>query len=146
MNPYIYVALASMSPVLELRGAIPLGLGLHLDLFTLMLVAVLANILIIPLSFLVLKFAKFREILFRILGERIEKKIARHRARFETFGELALIPFVAIPLPFSGAYTGILLAEVLGYNRVKSGLAIAIGVLIAAAIVMLASIGVISLW
>jgi len=146
MYNYVYVALASMSPILELRGAIPLGLGLHLDLFTFMWVAILANILLIPLSFLFLKFSKFRRILFYFLGARIERKIAMHRRRFETHGELALIPFVAVPVPFSGAYTGILLAEVLGYNRVKSSLAISLGVLIAAAIVMLVSLGIVSLW
>jgi uncharacterized membrane protein len=141
---YEYIIIASLSPVGELRAAIPLGLALGLDLLTLVMVAIFANILIIPLMFLVLKFAGFRKIFFTILGKRIERKIDKHRARFETYGELALIPFAAIPLPGSGAYTATIIAEVLGYNRLKSGLAIAIGVCLAAIIVMLASLGIIS--
>jgi len=145
MNPYLYVALASLSPVLELRGAIPLGLGLHLDLSTMMIVALAANMLVAPLGFIGLKLVKFRELTYRLIGPHIERKIAKHRRRFETWGELALIPFVAIPLPGTGAYTGVLLAEFLGLNRLKSSLAIAIGVCLAGVIVLLASIGIIKL-
>ena len=145
MNPYIYVALAGLSPVWELRAAIPLGLGLRLDLLTLTLVAIAANLATIPITFLALKVSNFRKLVFRIVGARTARKIAKHSRRFEFWGELALIPFVAIPLPLSGAYTGVLIAEALGLNRLRSGLAIAIGVCIAAAIVMLASVGVVSL-
>jgi len=143
---YKYIILASLSPVGELRAAIPLGLAWGLDILTLVLVAIAANLLIIPLVFLVLKISKFRQIILAILGKRIEAKIAKHRARFETFGVLALIPFAAIPLPGSGAYTATLIAEIMGYDRIKSGLAIAIGVCLAAVIVMLASVGIISAW
>ena len=141
---YQYVALASLTPVVELRAAIPLGLALGLDLLALVMIAILANILVAPLVFLVLKFAGFRRLLFSVLGKKIETKINKHRTRFETFGVLALIPFVAIPLPGSGAYTGALIAEVLGYDRVKSCLTIAIGVCISAIIVMLASVSIVS--
>lgn len=141
MNPYLYVALAAMSPILELRGAIPLGLGLHLDLSRLMFVSIASNIAVIPIAFIALKLARFRELIFRLLGGRTSRKIAMHRRRLELWGELALIPFVAIPVPLSGAYTGILIAETLGLNRFRSSLTIAIGVCIAAAIVMLTSLG-----
>ena len=146
MNPYFYVALASLAPVVELRGAIPLGLGLQLNLSALMFVAIAANILVIPLFFAALKVSGFRNIILRIFGKRAKRKIAKHSRRFELWGVLALIPFVAIPLPGSGAYTGIMIAELLGLNRVKSGLAISIGVCLAAVIVLLASVGIISTW
>ncbi len=146
MNPYIYVALAGLSPVWELRAAIPIGIGLRLDLLTLTLVAIAANIAVIPLTFILLKISNFRKLVFRIAGKRTAHKIARHGRRFEFWGELALIPFVAIPIPLSGAYTAIFLAEALGLNRLRSGLAIAIGICMAAAIVVLASVGMFSLW
>jgi len=146
MNNYVYVALASLAPISELRGAIPLGFGLQLNLSALMFVAVVANILVIPLFFAILKVSKFRNIVLRLFGRRTTRKIARHSRRFELWGVLALIPFVAVPLPGSGAYTGVLIAELLGLDRLKSGLAIAIGVCIAAAVVLLASLGFIGLW
>jgi len=146
MNPYIYIALASMSPILELRGAIPLGLGLRLDLYWMMFIAIAANMLTIPVMFILLKVSRFRVFVLRIVGERTASKIAQHGRRLEFWGELALIPLVAIPVPLSGAYTGVFVAETLGLNRFRSGLTIAIGVCIAAAVVLVVSKGLVRLW
>ena len=146
MNPLVYVALAALSPVGELRAAIPLGLAFKENLNIIMLVALGSNLLVAPLSFIALKVVGFRKLAYRFLGPRIEQKIARHGRRFETWGELALIPFVAIPLPGTGAYTGALIAEFLGLNRLKSCLTIAIGVCLAGIITLLISLGLIKLF
>lgn len=144
MNPYAYIILASLSPIGELRAAIPLGLAWHLNLNIMMLIAITANLAVVPLCFIAMKLVRFRTLIHKLFGKRITKKIAKHRNRFEMWGELTLIPFVAIPLPGTGAYTGVLIAEFLGLNRLKSSLAIAIGVCIAGALTLLISVGIIS--
>jgi uncharacterized membrane protein len=60
----------------------------------------------------------------------------------EELGYIALMIFVAIPLPGTGAWTGTLIAWTLGLNRLKSFIAIAVGVLIAGLLVLLLSLGV----
>jgi uncharacterized membrane protein len=146
MNPLLYVALASLSPVGELRAAIPLGLALKENLTTVMLIALIGNLLVAPFSFVALRIVGFRKLAYRLLGARIIRKISKHRKRFETWEELALIPFVAVPLPGTGAYTGVLLAEFLGLNRIKSTLTIAIGVCLAGIITLFLTLGAIKIF
>lgn len=145
MNLYLYVAAVAATPVSELRGAIPLGLSLHLDPLAVTMLAIFANIAIIPIVFAALKISKLRILVFNILDKHLHKKINQNKARFELLSELALVIFVAIPLPGTGAYTGVLIAELLGLNRIRSGIAIALGVCMAGALVFLASVGVINL-
>lgn len=145
MNSLLYVLLLAAAPISEVRGAIPAGIALGIPLWEVFLVATLANILIIPTLFALLRVSKLRSLVFKILGQRIQGKIDKNKEKFEKYGEFALAIFVGIPLPFTGVYTGVLIAEFLGWNRLKSSIAISLGVLIAAAIVLLASAGVFSL-
>jgi uncharacterized membrane protein len=133
-----------MVPAIELRGSIPLVLALsdiH-PLFTL-LICVGLNILVIPLTFMGLD-------LFAPPLTRRSKRIAsifswfRRRGHARRWGLVGLAAFVSIPLPVTGAYTGTLMAYLLGMNRKQAGLAIAVGVIIAGILVTLAWLGIIS--
>ena len=75
----------------------------------------------------------------RIKSRGVEKKI-------NTIGFLALMVFVAIPIPGTGAWTGTLISWVLGLNRLKSIIYISLGVLMAGLIILLASMGIFNIF
>ncbi len=148
MMKWITVLFVAMLPVVELRGAIPIGLGLGLPLLQTYVVAVLGNMLPVPLIVL---FAKkmlewcmtwpkiggfFRKIHDKGIkaGQEISQKtgIAQY---------IALCLFVAIPLPGTGAWTGGLIATLLGMKFWPSVIAIALGVIFAGILVGAASAG-----
>jgi uncharacterized membrane protein len=111
---------------------------------------VLANILIIPVIFLFLDhlhkyFIKFRAYrkFFEFNIRRSKRKIEKHVGTKWQF--IALFLLVAIPLPFTGGYTGAFLAWFFRLKRRKSYLAIFLGIITAGIIVTLASIGLFSL-
>jgi len=142
-------------PVFELRGGLPIiveycirnGLSVW-PYFILVLVLNILVILVIFLffdflheSFMRLKFYRF------VVGrwiDRAQKKAARVKKKFDRWGYLALMLFVAVPLPGTGAWTGTLVAWILGLDRKKSFLAIALGVVIAGFLVLFASLGLVS--
>ena len=72
----------------------------------------------------------------------LEKKVEQKRDQIDKYGYLGLILFVGIPLPGTGAWTGSLLAVMLGLNRKKSFVCILIGVLLAAIIMSILSYGI----
>ncbi len=124
--------LLSMLPISELRGAIPYAiLRAGINPFTAFFVAVLANILIIPIIFFFLD--KIHNILLRINPYKklfnfyIERKVAKVKKKYETLELLALFFFVAIPAPGTGAYTGVLLSWFFELDRKKSFAVIALG-------------------
>lgn len=147
MLNYLYVFALSMVPVIELRGAIPMGVAMGLDMWLCYLAAVLGNLL--PVPFLVLfggyvlrwlaKFPKFGKP-FRKILEIGEKKVSKlNKTLF-----WGLFTFVAIPLPGTGAWTGALVAITLSLNLKKAFPPIALGVVGAGAIMTLGSYGVVS--
>jgi len=126
-----------MTPIGELRAAIPLGLAKNLSIWLVYLISVIGNL--IPVIFILLLSKRFCP---KWLCCRIEKK---HNHKFIKWGELALIPFVALPLPFTGAWTGALAAVIFGIPFWRALALIAIGVIIAGIIVSLATLGFIKL-
>ena len=78
--------------------------------------------------------------------KRIQKKVDKFEERHAAYGFIALTIFVSIPFPTTGAWTGTIIAWLLGLERKKSIIAIACGVLIAGTIVSLASLGIFSLF
>ena len=83
---------------------------------------------------------------FNFYLKKIQKKTDKFEKQYTSLGIIALMLFVAIPLPGTGAWTGCILAWVLGLERKKSIIAISAGVLIAGLIVFLVSLGVFSLF
>lgn len=150
MKPIIAIVV-SMLPFVELRAGIPLALASGFSPTQAFLFCVLANIFVILPVFLFLDYLheKFLRVkIYKRIAEkflsRIRKKASRVEKRTKAIGFLALACFVAIPLPITGAYTGTIIAWMLGLERKKSFAAIALGVVIAGIIVTLASLGIIS--
>jgi len=133
------VFLLSVLPISELRGAIPYGLLTGINPVVVVVLAVLANILVIPIVFFFLDYLHHHfmrvSIYNNLFGKFIER--TRHRAHkhVSKFGYLGLTLFVAIPLPITGAYTGTVAAWLFGMDRKKSILALSLGVVIAGVVV-----------
>jgi uncharacterized membrane protein len=142
---FLYIVLLSAAPFLELRGAIPFGIAAGLDYFTVFLVATTANIIIIPVIYMLFN-TFFKELYkFPYIGSMFEKTVHKaHRKSkkyLDKYGYLGLAIFVSIPIPGSGAYTGSIVANFLEMDRRKAMLAIAAGVFVAGILVTLISIG-----
>ncbi len=144
MLQYLIVFLVSMVPVIELRGAIPMGLYAYdLPIVAVTVISIIGNLL--PVPFLVLFGGKVLHWLagfeklgkpFRKILEIGEKKVAKMNKNAQRALFWGLFTFVAIPLPGTGAWTGSLIAITLGLNLKKSVPPIALGVLGAGAIIV----------
>ena len=143
------VFLCAMLPVIELRGAIPLGAGLGLSWWQSFCLSVAGNLL--PVPFLLLLLQMFLRLLrrFRLtagVADWLEKRALRSRERVENGAFWGLLLFVAIPLPGTGAWTGSLLASVTGIRPWKAALSITLGVLVAGVIMTLVSYGTVAVF
>ena len=143
----------SMSPIFELRGGIPIIIVSGFNPVFALFVGFLANIAIIfPIWFFLdyihvhlLKIKIYDKFSHKVL-ERMRAKAHHVRKSMEVYEWLALTILVAVPLPVTGAYTATLIVWLLKLNRKKSFLAISLGVLIAALIVTLVTIGVLNVF
>jgi uncharacterized membrane protein len=133
------VLLACVSPISELRGGIPLGiLRYGLNPILIFLVAVVVNGLVFfPIFFILLLL--YDKLLYRIpLFDRYLANLRkRGKPMVDRHGFWGLFAFVAVPLPLTGAYTGTILAWLLGMRWRKAFPPIALGVLVAGGIVLL---------
>lgn len=149
MKKYFWVFLISMVPLIEIRGAIPYAVGFDLPLVPSILVAVVGNMLPMPFIFLfarkVLEWGKDKKVIgpfFTWCLEKGEKGGRKLEAKAGRGLYWALFLFVGIPLPGTGAWTGTLAASILNMDFKKSTVAVIAGVLLAGAIMLLASLGV----
>ena len=132
---YLIVIGLALAPISECRGAIIFGLGMGLNPIAVFLLSTFSSILVIPIIFWILKKANFRDVIHKLFGKQITRQIEKYKKKFELYEELALILFVAIPLPFTGAYMAAIIADIVEINKRKAWLVIAIGVLIASILV-----------
>ena len=149
MKKYIIVFLISMVPLIELRGAIPYAVGFGLPLVPSLIVALVGNMVPVPLIFLfarkVLEWGKDKKFIGGFFTWCLEKGEKGGRKLESKAGKglyVALLLFVGIPLPGTGAWTGTLAASILNMDFKKSMLFVFCGLLLAAAIMLLASLGV----
>lgn len=143
----IIVFVISLLPILELRGGLLAAGALNLSPFVAYPLAIIANLLPIPfiLMFLTPIFNWMKHTkLFKGIVEKLEKKAEKNKGKFEKGEFIALVLFVGIPLPGTGAWTGALIASVLGMNKKKAMLAITLGVIMASIIMMILSYGVLN--
>ena len=142
----LIIFLVAASPVVELRGAIPLALLVYeLPLWQAFLLAVAGNmvpVLLLPILGVVSyelsrRFSLF-ERYFTWLFERTRRK---HEKKFERFYDFALVVFVAIPLPFTGAWTAMVAAFVFGIPFRRAFPLIFFGVIIAGVVVSVLTLG-----
>lgn len=135
----------AMVPVIELRGAIPLGVSWGLDLPTAILVSIIGNIVPVPFIILFIKkiFALLRRISPKLDGfvGFFEKRGESKREQVERWAFWGLFVLVAIPLPGTGAWTGSLVAAMMDMKLKRAFPAIALGVLGAGVIVSIVTYG-----
>ncbi|NCB50802.1 MAG: small multidrug export protein [Clostridia bacterium] len=128
-----------MVPVVELRGAIPLGVSMGLTHLVSMLVSILGNM--VPVPFIILFIRKVFEWLsarsdrLRRMVERMELKAEGKWDRVHKYQFFALVLLVAIPLPGTGAWTGALVAALMNMRLRNAVPSIFLGVVIAGILV-----------
>ena len=144
--------LVTVSPIFELRVGLPIVIeyvvrnGLSVWPYFILVLAL--NIAVIFFIFFFLDFVHgvlmrwrwYRRVVGGVL-KRLQKKVDRIQIGMERWGYFALMFFVAVPLPGTGAWTGVLVSWIMGLDRVKSFFAIATGVVIAGFAVLLLSLG-----
>jgi len=147
MKQYLIPFLVSMVPLIELRGAIPIAQGMCLPIFTSYLVCIVGNMIPVPFIYLfarrVLEWGADKPLTGKFFtfclekgkkgGEKLTEKAGRG-----TF--VALLLFVGIPLPGTGAWTGTLAASILDMEFKSTIIAVMLGVLLAGVIMMTASV------
>ena len=149
LKKYLWIAFISMVPLIELRGAIPVSQGLSLPIIPSYIVCIIANMIPVPIIYLfarkVLEWGADKPVIggffswCLIKGEHGGQKLQAKAGR-GLF--LALLLFVGIPLPGTGAWTGTLAASILDMDFKSSVLAVMFGVLLAGVIMMAVSFGV----
>ena len=142
----VIVFIVSMIPILELRGSILAAGFMDVSFLQTYIVAVIGNLL--PIPFILLFITKIFDWMktTKSLGKiaiKLENKTLSKREQIDKYGAFGLFLFVAIPLPGTGAWTGSLLAALLGMKPIKSFISIALGVLAAGLIMSLLSFGII---
>lgn len=139
----------SMLPITELRLMIPLGIAWGLEPFVCFVWAIAGNFLpIIPLLLVLPRlFRKLYSIpAFRPLVDKLESKSAGKSRKVEHYGSIGLSLLVAVPLPFTGVWTGCLIASLLGLRLLPSLIAVTTGMVIAGILVSLMTAGVLAVF
>ena len=139
MVKYIAAFFISMVPLIELRAGVPFAIGMGIDQFTAIAICALGNILPVPfIYFFARKFllwgADKKYIggichFFLEKGERAGQKLTAKTGRYGLF--MALLLFVGIPLPGTGAWTGTLAASFLNMGFKSAVVSVTLGVLLA---------------
>jgi len=152
MIEIIKIFLISTLPIVELRGAIPIGIieyGIPFQIV--FLVAIFGNIL--PVFFIIWFMEKFVRTRYdnglklpKLLHLKLLNTEKKAKNRIEKIGEIALIPFVAIPLPLTGAWTAILVAFIFKIPYKRAIPLIFIGLIISGIIVTLSTLGLIKIF
>lgn len=149
----LLVLIISMIPLVELRGAVPIGIGLDFGLeeWQVLIIAIIGNLIPVPfIYFFARKFLEWgskkkwkplKQFCNFCLkkGEKAGNKLLKKAGSYGTF--FALFLFVAIPIPGTGAWTGTLAASILKLDFKKTMIAIMSGILVAGLIMLAIALG-----
>ena len=148
IGKYLWVFLISMVPIIELRGAIPVAVGMGLPLIPSYIICIIGNMLPVPFIYFfarkVLIWGSDKPVIgkfFTFCLEKGEKGGKKLQAKAGRGLFVALLLFVGIPLPGTGAWTGTLAASLLDMDFKSSIIAVMLGVMLAGIIMGLASAG-----
>ena len=141
------VFFCSMIPIIELRGAIPMGAAFSLPWWQTYLISVVGNMLPVPFILLFIKkiirwMSNSKVKFFNKTAGFLMRKVEKNRERIEKYSFFGVCLFVAIPLPATGAWTGSLVAAMIDMKFWKAVLSAFIGVLTAGGIMTLISYGI----
>lgn len=149
LKKYIIVLLVAMLPVIELRGAIPYAVGFCLPLIPSYIIAIIGNMLPVPFIYFfarrLLEWGSDKKIIGRLFSMLLKKGHKAGEKLQKSAGKglyIALLLFVGIPLPGTGAWTGTLAASILDMDFKKSTLSVMGGVILAGIIMALVSLGI----
>ena len=147
LNKYLTAFLVSMVPLIELRGGVPIAVGMGLNYPTALIVCAVANMLPVPIIYFfarkVLLWGRDKKYIGKFFtfclekGEKGGQKLTRAAGRKGLF--LALLLFVGIPLPGTGAWTGTLAASFLNMGIRSTTIAVSLGVVMAGIIMGIVS-------
>jgi len=150
---YFLIFFVSMVPLIELRGGIVMAVGMELNYLAALVVCVLGNMLPVPFIYFfarkVLIWGSNKKYIGKFFsfclekGEKAGRKLTAKTGRGGLF--VALLLFVGIPLPGTGAWTGTLAASFLNMGIKNTALSVSLGVILAGLIMGLASTGVFSI-
>ena len=147
LTKYLWVFLVSMVPLVELRGSIIISQGLQLPVLSSYIVAIIGNMLPVPVIYLfarkVLVWGADKPVIGKFFSWCLEKGEKGGKKLQEKAGRglfIALLLFVGIPLPGTGAWTGTLAASILDMDFKSTILAVMLGVLLAGIIMMVLSV------
>ena len=139
LKNYLMIFLISMVPLLELRGAIPIALGMDMPVLESYIVCILGNMLPVPIIYFfarkVLLWGKDKRFIGKFFtfclrkGERAGQKLSSIAGRHGLF--VAMLIFVGIPLPGTGAWTGTLGASFLNMGFKSTVASVSLGVIMA---------------
>lgn len=148
----IITVLIGASPVVEARGAIPVAMALfHFSPMKAYILAMIGNLLPVAPLFLLLHYAaeylmgRFAPV-SNVLSWVFQRTRRNHGPRFAVFSAFALFIFVAIPLPGTGVWTATIIAFLFGFPLKRSLLSITLGGLTAGGIVLLLTMGALSVF
>ena len=153
----LVVLIISMIPLVELRGAIPVAVGMDLGLpeWLVLIIAIIGNIIPVPIIYFFarkvlawgskVKWKPFKDFCNFCLkkGEKAGQKLLK-KAKSGVY--FALFLFVAVPIPGTGAWTGTLASSILNLDFKKTMIAIISGVLVAGLIMLAVSLGLFSIF
>jgi len=145
---YLTIFLISMVPLIELRGAIPIAVGMDLNYWSSLVICVIGNMLPVPFIYFfarkVLVWGAHKKYIGKFFtfclekGERAGQKLTKTAGRKGLF--FAVLIFVGIPLPGTGAWTGTLGASFLNMGFKSTVLAVSLGVIMAGGIMGILSV------
>ena len=148
LKKYLIVFFVSMVPLIELRGAIPIAAGMGLPFIQYYIIAILGNMIPVPFIYFfarkILVWGSDKPVIGKFFTWCLEKGEKGGKKLQATTGKglfVALLLFVGIPLPGTGAWTGTLAASILDMDFKSSVLAVMLGVILAGIIMALASMG-----
>ena len=150
IKDFLYIFLISMVPIVELRGAIPVAVAMGLPTIPTFITCIIGNMLPVPFIFFfarkILEWGKDKKVIGKFFTWCLQKGEKGGAKLTEKAGHgiyWALLLFVGIPLPGTGAWTGTLAASFLDLDFKKSVIAVIGGVLLAGIIMFVASYGVV---
>lgn len=147
LKKYLIIFFVSMVPIVELRGAVPIGTGEGLPWLNTLIVCMIGNMIPVPFIFLfarkILTWGSNKPVIGKFFTWCLEKGHKGGEKLKEKAGNglfIALLLFVGIPVPGTGAWTGTLAASLLDMDFKKSTLAVMLGVLLAGIIMTVVSL------
>lgn len=143
MSNAFYIIFISMLPIIELRGAIPIGIGLGMPIWEVLFLSIVGNLIPIlpilllfkPISKLFLRFEWYNNFYNWLYKRSLDKG----KSKLDKYGAAGLFLLTAIPLPTTGAWTASLVASFLGIKIRYSFIAISLGVVVAGIITLILS-------